>query len=626
MRWSLALLVGVLAPAWAWAQNPTLPAAVFVMNADGSDVRKVAEVKGAGEHAFPCWSHDGKQLAFNAKVGFADVKTCFAVNVDGSGLRELGRGEMPDFSPDDKQIALQDDGLGGAAEIYVQNVDGKSRAKIGWGRSPRWSPDGSKLAISDRNNVRVVDLLSGEAVELLDEAATIFNGFAWFPDGERLAVAIRRAEGGPRQLLFLDAGGINVQLQPRLKNEMGGVVSFTPDGKRLVYADAWLMYTFDVEGNAEPQKIPNQQGMARHPVFSPDGKKIAFVSTRRAPEPEAPKKGAQVPPTWKFEELARHAKGTIVYSLAFTPDARRLVIGCDPQNHGVQVWDIATGATKNLGGSGIRIQMFPDGRRFATCWHSPTIQIVDLDTGGVLREIDHGARMWVLSVSQDGRRLMSGGLDKVMRIWDVETGDLLNTHANLHQDWITRGVFSPDGKEGITVGHDQTLRVWDVASGKVRLTIKHPAAVWSLAVTPDGRHVLTGTGGSLQSSLAVLKIGQGPDNLIRMWDAASGQLVREMKGHTHVVYSIDVSSDGRLAASGSWDGTMRLWDLATGAELGKTQPGQGNVPFVAFSPDAKLIVTGGGARRINGDIVQFPNEEVRVYKVVEAAPTAAAGK
>jgi WD40 repeat protein len=586
----------------------------------------VAQVEGYHDHGSPRWSHDGKRLVFDAAVARRAPRKCFVVNFDGTGLSELCDGELPDWSPDDKQIAFQQGvPVGGLPAIYVQNLDGKGRAKIAEGFSPRWSPDGSRLAISDRRMLRVVDLLSGEASGLFVEPfGVVFNGFAWSPDGKRLAVAVAAAYPGPRELLIVDPAAKNPQVKPRLTNRLGGLISFSPDGKQIVFSNDFQLHIVDVEGGAPPRLVPGQEGQNRYPAWSHDGKWIAFTSTRKSPQP-APAKKAAMPRGTKLEELRRHTKGTIVYGLAFTPDGRRLVLGCDPRNTGVQVWDVSTGESTELGGRGIRIQMFPDGRRFATTWHSPTIQIVDLESGRVLREMEHGTDVWALSVSKDGKRILSTGLDKVARIWDAQTGQQLGALVG-HTDWVTRAAFSPDGKNAFTVGHDRTLRVWDVETGKNRLVIEHPAAIWGLAVTPDGRHVLTGTGGSLTSSLAVLKIAQGTDHALRVWDTATGKLVREMKGHTHTVYTIDVSPDGRLAVTGGWDGTMRLWDLATGDELDKTQPEQGRVACVAFSPDGKLIVAGGGARRIAGRIVEFPNEQVRLYNVVQTGgPSARTG-
>jgi WD40 repeat protein len=621
---SAAWLLGLLVAAQAQAQAPTTPSAIFVMKADGSDVRKVAEVDGYNDHEAPRWSHDGRRLAFDARNGATRERSCFVVAADGTGLAEVAKGRFADWSPDDRQIAFQVDRADGSSEIYVQNLDGQGLAKIAEGRSPRWSIDGSVLVHSDRTMLRALDLLSETATALLPAPVVkVFDGFAWSPDGKGMAVVVRPAEGAHRQLFFVDPAADNRGLAPRLENEMGGFISYSPDGKQLVFSDAMQIRIVDVAGDAKARKVPGQVGLSRHPAFSPDGKWIAFSGSRRMPQFAPPTKAA-MPTAKKLEELRRHDRRSRVWSLDFTPDSRKVVLGGDGL-HGVQVWDLTTGETRDLAGSGLLLNMFPDGRRFVTSWVRDQAHIIDISSGEVLREINHGGAIWALSLSRDGRRVLTGGLDKIIRIWDAETGKQL-VAFDPQADYFTRATFSPDGKEVIAGCHDKMLRVFDAETGRQRLAIEHPAAIWGLAVTPDGRHILTGTGGSLVGSLSGLNIGEGHDNVLRMWDRETGKLVREMKGHEEIIFTIDVSPDSRLAVTGSADSTMRLWDLSTGDELSKIGPGKGLVACVRFSPDGKLIVVGGGIARIKGQVMEFPNEQIRVYKVLDAAEPPAAAK
>jgi WD40 repeat protein len=618
-RWATWFL-GLLITAQAWAQAVTSPTAIFVMKPDGSDVRKMAEVEGHDDHEAPRWSHDAKHLVFDARNVASRERTCFVVRADGTELREVAKGRFADWSPDDRQITFQVDGDDGSSQIYVQNLDGKGLTRIGEGRSPRWSIAGNVLVYTDGTMLRALDLLNDERTALLPAPVTkVFDGLAWSPDGKSMAVVVRQAEGAPRQLFFVDPSGNNRELKPRLINEMGGFTSFSPDGKQLVFSDGTEIRLVDVAGDTAARKVPGQVGMSKDPAFSPDGKWIAFASSRRV---LAPATQAAMPTAKRLQEVRRHNRRSVVWSLDFTPDGRSAVLG-GANGSGVQVWDLTNGETRDLGGRGMLVNVFPDGGRFATSWVEPVAHVIDLKSGEVLKEFDHGGRIWAFFLSPDGRRLLTGGLDKVIRIWDADSGNLIKAFDPL-PDYVTRATFSPDSKEVIAGCHDKKLRVFDAETGKQRLAIDHPAALWGLAVSPDGRHILTGTGGSLVGSLTGLNIGEGDDCVLRMWNSETGKLVREMKGHEGGVFCIDVSPDGRLAATGGADGTLRLWDLSTGDELSKIGPAKGIVACARFSPDGKLIVAGGGISRIAGQTIEFPNEQIRVFKVLDASEAAAA--
>ena len=271
-----------LAAGSALAQVPT---AIYVMQVDGSHVRKVAETPDFKSVGHARWSHDGKRLAFHGWDGPNGARRVFMCNADASQVPAAGpEGQLPDWSPDDKQLAFQTPGNGvTGVSSWVENIDGKGRTLLAEGSSPRWSPDGGRLAFIDGAELLIRNLIDDQQQSLTDQAwQGIRLGFDWSPDGRQIAFVARRDDG---VLALWIADAKNPAPRLRLQADVMGHLAWSPDGKQLAITLDNMIQLLNADDDTPPRPIPGQIGSSRDPAWSPDGKWIAFSSNRPASGP-----------------------------------------------------------------------------------------------------------------------------------------------------------------------------------------------------------------------------------------------------------------------------------------------------------------------------------------------------
>jgi WD40 repeat protein len=229
------------------------------------------------------------------------------------------------------------------------------------------------------------------------------------------------------------------------------------------------------------------------------------------------------------------------------------------------------------------IALSPDGKKVVSGSEDHVVRLWDIDTGKVIAKwTGHTETVNSVCWNQDVGRVVTGsGADGTVRVWDVESGKtVLVIRTRFSRFWIGAVIYSPDATMIATSNHDgskEFIKIWDANTGKLVTNLKgHEEKVTCLAWTVDGRMLISGSF----------------DNSIRTWDAATWQQITVLTGHTNYVFGIAISPNGCILASASWDQTARLWNLENGQPIGLPLQHQRDVNCVSFSTDGELLVTG----------------------------------
>jgi len=228
-------------------------------------------------------------------------------------------------------------------------------------------------------------------------------------------------------------------------------------------------------------------------------------------------------------------------------------------------------------GSVYAVAFSPDGQRVLSGGADQTLRLWDVRTGKEIRRIDTGVgRIWAVAFAPRGRYAVTGSFDGSVRLWDLDRGREARRFAD-KGDYVRTVAFSPDGQWIAAGGDDRMIRVWDAVSGKLQGTLKgHDHFVWSIAFSRSGKQLVSGS----------------LDRTIRLWDLASMSERKTISTGDDSVFSVAISPDGRRFASAGSDRNVQIWDLARGERI-RTLPGhEGYVHSIAFSPDGRRILSG----------------------------------
>ncbi|OAX39897.1 WD40 repeat-like protein, partial [Rhizopogon vinicolor AM-OR11-026] len=268
-----------------------------------------------------------------------------------------------------------------------------------------------------------------------------------------------------------------------------------------------------------------------------------------------------------------------VLSLASTSDQKKLISGSFDGS--IRIFDTATWNQitilhhENRDGVAA-LALFQDDRLLASI-SNDDIRLWDLDTNFPVGPPTQDGDSVVISLcwSTDGEHVLTGYLEGMIRVWNIRSGNTILGPIKTGHKKLCVATYFHDKTKIATGGKDENaIKIWDAMTGKLLSTVKHDSAVGSLASTSDQKKLISGSF----------------DGSIRIFDTATWKQVRVaiLKGHTELVRSIALFQNDRLLASVSID-NIRLWDLDTNFPVGPPIQRE-HVDAAAISTDGKLLI------------------------------------
>jgi len=498
-----------------------------------------------------------------------------------------------------------------------------------------FAADGQRVALADSNSVEIWDVSDCRNIATLLRSPKDLDGhhhgIAFSPDGRSLAYA----HGDYHILLYDFASKSNVMVGDSADGDALSL-AFSPDGRTLVAADRRQISLWDVAGRLPPRHLTNHLEQVESVAFSPDGKLLASGS------------GDQTILLWDAESwqpiaTLRGHEGE-VRSVSFSADGKRLVSGGEDET--VRVWSADAGATKrqSVGWTNApwivpnkptanRLIVFPpqgetldsirfldllsldqsESRSLPDVFRSSTAIAISGDASLVAVGLKQGAvELWSteplerlrevarsdvdainVAVGENRRWLAVGRRDQKVELWDLENNELVQSWPPLDQ---------PIGTHLGDSGQCAALSFWSADRRLVLVLLPSQAAPELIAIylIPERRtHLIRPTRKAPLSNFALSEDGgllaaSAYDGQIRIWEVATGrELGPPLRGQMIGFAGLSFSPDGSRLAAGGWDGTITLWDVAAHQQVGSWKAHRKACRSLSFIEGGRTLVSRG---------------------------------
>jgi RNA polymerase sigma factor (sigma-70 family) len=475
------------------------------------------------------------------------------------------------------------------------------------------------------------------------------GGIAFSPDGK--TIAGQKSNFDPKnqkatgevQLWSVETGKEIKSLKDDQANGFAGssAIAFAPNSKTLAWASSdGTVHLFDSESSKDLRTLGDKGGAISAQAFAPDGKSLAVQGNDKLVRVYDVENGKELRQLGDKEADARGAGGFVVasrfvgggssQSLAYSPDGDVLAVA--GSGNTVRLWAVATGkeilpvASGHQGGVS-PVAVSPDGKTLISCGADHVVRLWDMATGKEIRQFKLPAEAANAVFSPNGGLLAFATADTI-RVWDVAKGSEVQTMklpaAPANPFGFKAGVsllaFSPDDKVLASRGFESKIRLWDVASGAETRVLDEPLPKEQGNPAPGGLMIrgfgtysagiaFSSDGGTVAAvtssqnvgawGVANVQIGGGRANnavkpMARFWHVLTGKQVRQFV-IDKPAQAFVLSPDDRNLATLNGDGTISIWEVASGKERCQFKAGG---TLLRFAKDGHTLAVAGNDRKI----------------------------
>ncbi len=586
--------------------------------------------------------NDGDGASDNANQVETDQDDYTRWNLPDGAKHRLGKGSINgiSFSPDGTQIAV-----GSATGVWIYDVRTGAELSLLTDHKSRFgevafSPDGKTLASGMYDKILLWNITTRKHLKTFNREKSLFNTLTFIGDGKTLLCESYDGSvnlwdvktGGKTDFYPKSSRGLSAHLSSIFGRGVSAADLFIDNiNNNKIFAVGFEDGKIRLEDAGSGKRLKTLEGhtdRVSQLVFSSDG--TLLVSTSYFNDPlllwdvttgKLITTLTQNPKFWGFVSFSKNGE----------------TLACQTLDNDIELWDVATKTLRTTIGEKLEspisfsstihaLAFSPDSKRIAGANRKGEIRIWDVNTGDELFSLKkghvYGLGDLVFSPSSD---LLAAGQGNTIQLWNAQNFTQLSKRINT--DGYSAFVIPPDGNTIISVkgfsftkkwrearikeSVNTTLNVWDIHSGEKLSEFPVESHIEDKPY-PVEKHGSGMPGGSMDDNVILSQDGNilaaalNSKNATKenrfsilvweVWEDPRRQKHTTLKGHTNTINVLTTTPNGHWIASGSDDGTIRLWDASTGTQM-LSLPAK-NTSALAFSMDNKILASANSSQQI----------------------------